>query len=187
MSVAVGHSNRSKVLYPEAPVRTLSKIGSCDLWRVPNNSPRLTFVPLSTENKGKEIERGRTRDGFGQACQRQAAPRNSGGIVTKCALRNSHLSLKRLFLSCQARIEARPSSRTNKVLRFRQAGNFPPRLFRINRNSHGFLEASRNPHGFFAMGDVLIRRPCLVAWPAWSEWRTQRLVENPIKQRSNTI
>jgi hypothetical protein len=72
-------------------------------------------------------------------------------------------------------------------LRFRQAGLIPPRLFRINRNSHGFLEASGNPHGFFAMGDVLILRPSLVAGPAGSEWRNQRLVENPIKQRSNTI
>ncbi len=40
----------------------------------------------------------------------------------------------------------------------------------------GSWHKSRGPHGSFAMGDVLILRPSLVAWPEGSEWRTQRLV-----------
>jgi hypothetical protein len=64
----------------------------------------------------------------------------------------------------------------NKVLRFEYVGLTPSRTDCANRDSHGFLAVSGNPHGFFAMGDVMILRPCLVAWPEGSEWRTQRLV-----------
>ena len=39
-----------------------------------------------------------------------------------------------------------------------------------------FLAASRWPPWAPAMGDVMILRPCLVAGPEGSEWRTQRLV-----------
>jgi hypothetical protein len=51
------------------------------------------------------------------------------------------------------------SSLTNKVLRFEHVGLISSRTVRTNRNSHGFLAASGNPHGFLAMGDVMIRMP----------------------------
>jgi hypothetical protein len=41
----------------------------------------------------------------------------------------------------------------------------------------GYLTENGNPHGFLDKGDVLIRKPYLVVWPAGSEWRTRRLVE----------
>jgi hypothetical protein len=64
----------------------------------------------------------------------------------------------------------------NKVLRFEYVGPTPSRPDCANRDSHGFLAVSGNPHGFFAMGDVMIHRPSLVAGPTGSEWRNQRLV-----------
>jgi hypothetical protein len=55
------------------------------------------------------------------------------------------------------------SSLTNKVLRFEHVGLISSRPVRTNRNSHGFLAASGNPHGFLAMGDVMIRMPNMAA------------------------
>ena len=43
-----------------------------------------------------------------------------------------------------------------------------------NRDLHRPLAAKRNPPGFLGKGDVMIHRPCLVAWPVGSDWRTRR-------------
>ena len=69
-----------------------------------------------------------------------------------------------------------------QVLRFSQAGYcYPPRLDRTNRSlPHGSaLAANRDLNGFLDKGDVMIHRPYLVAWPAGSDWRTQRPVSGP--------
>jgi hypothetical protein len=65
----------------------------------------------------------------------------------------------------------------SQMLRFCQAGHCgPSRQARTNRNlPHGSaLAANRDPRGFLGKGDVMIHRPCLVAWPVGSEWRTRR-------------
>jgi hypothetical protein len=43
-----------------------------------------------------------------------------------------------------------------------------------NRDLHRPLAAKRNPPGFLGKGDVMIHRPCLVAWSVGSDWRTRR-------------
>lgn len=47
-----------------------------------------------------------------------------------------------------------------------------------------FRQQTGNPHGFPAMGDVMIRRLYLAARPAGSDWRTRRLVVRPINERN---
>ena len=74
---------------------------------------------------------------------------------------------KRFFVEIRAQNEgnlASCSSPTNKVLRFEHVGLISSRPVRTNRNSHGFLAASGNPHGFLAMGDVMIRMLNMAAW-----------------------
>ena len=83
----------------------------------------------------------------------------------------------------------------SKVLRFCQAGHrYPPRLDRTNRalpmgapwqqtGTHGFLATQRNPPGFLGKGVVIIRRPCLTAWPVANP--TPASVVHPLKRRSN--
>jgi hypothetical protein len=64
----------------------------------------------------------------------------------------------------------------HKMLRFCQAGLcYPSRQARTNRElPHGSaLAANRDPRGFLGKGDVMIHRPCLVAWPVGSDWRTR--------------
>ena len=59
---------------------------------------------------------------------------------------------------------ARPASRAEEW-RLLQAGQkHPPRLVR----------AGGTPTGFLGSGEVMILRPCLVAWPEGSEWRNPR-------------
>ena len=58
----------------------------------------------------------------------------------------------------------RPASRAGEW-RLLQAGQkHPPRLVR----------AGGTPTGFLGSGEVMIRKPCLVAWLVGSEWRNPR-------------
>jgi hypothetical protein len=55
-----------------------------------------------------------------------------------------------------------------------QTGNSPTGAPWQQTGTLGFLAANRDLHGFLDKGDAMILRPCLVAWPVGSDWRTRR-------------
>ena len=63
-----------------------------------------------------------------------------------------------------------PRCEAHKVLRFSRSGHCPPRQARTNRDF---------PHGnsLEAKKDAMIRRLCLVAGPAGSEWLTRTFID----------
>jgi hypothetical protein len=76
--------------------------------------------------------------------------------------------------------------RHRKVNGYRQGvavlagGLLSRRLDRTDREFlHGSSLASTGTHGFLGKGDVMIRRPYLVAWPVGSDRRTRRPVSGP--------
>ena len=67
------------------------------------------------------------------------------------------------------------ASRAAEVLRFWQAGHSRP-VWPHQRGAKLSPCSTREPPVLGSLGDVLIHRPSLVAWPVGSEWRNQRPV-----------
>src|SRR3984957_12213421 len=65
------------------------------------------------------------------------------------------------------------ASRAGEVLRFWQAGH-PRPVWPHQEGAKLLLRSTREPPVLGSLGDVLIHRPRLVAWPMGSEWRNQR-------------
>jgi hypothetical protein len=58
-----------------------------------------------------------------------------------------------------------------------QTGNSPTGAPWQQTGTHMGPGSKQGPPWVPGKGDVMIRRPCLVAWPVGSDWRTQRPID----------